>query len=387
MLEIFRFLDKYLGTLFCLFLVFWERAKNLFQPRLVFDRREIKRILLIKTVALGDLILLLPTLKALKETFPRSNLILLTTPRVREVVEGQSFIDETIFFNPTNLPSLINIGKLLRKKDFSLVIEAEHYYRFTTILAYLTGAPWRVGFDLPGQGRRGLFNILVPYHIDWHEVENFYQLAVAVGARKKKEIKLEPLATSKEDERKVKDFLRKEGVKKQDSLIVLHPSTSPRAPSRRWESEKWADLAEILRAKGYRLVISGSSSEDEAVKELLAKLNFKPIVTAGKLNLKEFAVLLRKAVLFIGVDTGALHLAAAEGVPVLGLYGPNTPTKWGPYGVKNRVIYYPLACSPCIRQYQGVVTNCRQNLCLQQITVEEVFQAALELLKAVKTKT
>lgn len=386
MIEFFRFLDKYLGTPICVFLTFFDRVKGFFQPPPVFDPKKVEKILLIKTVALGDLILLLPTLKAIKLTFPQAHLALLTTPRVREVVEGHDFIDEIIYFEPTRFKSLKNIFRQLREKKFSLVIEAEHYYRFTTIISYLIGAPWRVGFNLPRQGRRGLFNLLAPYRVDLHEVENFYQLAVAVGAKKRREIKLEPIAVSQKEQNAVKDFLRREGVKRSDKLIILHPSTSPRAASRRWESEKWAELAEILRAKGFRLIISGSSAEDEAVKEVVAKLNFKPIVSAGKLSLKEFAVLLRSSVLFIGVDTGALHLAAAEGTPVLGLYGPNTPQKWGPYGVKSKTIYHPLNCSPCIRQYRGLVYNCPQNLCLQKITVEEVFQAALELLKSGENK-
>ncbi len=382
MIELFRFFDKYLGTLLCVSLTLFERLKGFFQSPPTFDPQKIEKILVIKTVALGDLILLLPTLKALKETFPQAKLALLTTPRVREVVEGQSFIDEIIYFDPTQLGSLKNIFRKLREKKFTMVVEAEHYYRFTTIIAYLIGATWRVGFALPWQGRKGLFNIKVPYRVDLHEVENFYQLAIAVGARKKREIKLEPVAVSRHDHEKVRDFLKQEGIKRLDRLIILHPSTSPRAASRRWESEKWAELAEILRAKGFRLIISGSSAEDEAVKEVIVKLNFNPVVSAGKLNLKQFAVLLKKAVLFIGVDTGALHLAAAEGTPVLGLYGPNTPLKWGPYGVRSKTIYHPLDCSPCIRQYQGVVYNCRQNLCVQKITVEEVYQAALELLKS-----
>lgn len=382
MIELFRFFDKYLGTPICLSLTQLERLKSFFQPHPTFDPQKIKRILVIKTVALGDLILLLPTLKALKETFPEACLTLLTTPRVREVVEGQNFIDEIIYFDPTNIGSLKNIFQQLREGNFTLVVEAEHYYRFTTIISYLIGAPWRVGFALPRQGRKGLFNIRVPYRIDLHEVENFYQLAVAVGAKRKREIKLEPVVVSRADQEKVRDFLRKEGIQRYEKLIILHPSTSPRATSRRWESEKWAELAEILHTKGFRLIISGSSAEDEAVKEVEAKLNFNPVVSAGKLNLKQFAVLLKRAVLFVGVDTGALHLAAAEGTPVLGLYGPNTPRKWGPYGVKSKTIYHPLNCSPCIRQYQGVVYNCSQNLCLQKITVEEVFQAAMELLKS-----
>ncbi len=382
MIELFRFFDKHLGTLICVFLTLFERLKSFFQPSPAFDSEKIERILVIKTVALGDLILLLPALKALKETFPQARLALLTTPRVKEVVEGQGFIDEIIYFEPTKLGSLKNIFRKLREKKFNLVVEAEHYYRFTTIISYLIGASWRVGFSLPGQGRKGLFNIRVPYRVDLHEVENFYQLAIAVGAKRKREIKLEPIAVSQYDQEKVRDFLKQEGIRRTDKLIILHPSTSPRAASRRWESEKWAELAEILRAKGFRLIISGSSAEDEAVKEVVAKLNFNPVVSAGKLNLKQFAVLLKRAVLFIGVDTGALHLAAAEGTPVLGLYGPNTPLKWGPYGVRSKTIYHPLDCSPCIRQYQGIVYSCGQNLCVQKITVEEVFQTALELLKS-----
>ncbi len=381
MLEVFRFLDKTVGTGICLVLASLEGIKRLFTKTPLFDPKLVKSILVIKTVALGDLTLILPTLRAVKETYPSVKLCLLTTPRVKEVVSGFPYLDEIIYFKPPNLGSLCKTFLKLRKKKFSLVIDAEHYYRFTTILAYLLGAPWRVGFILPGQGRKGLFNLPVSYPLERHEVESFLSLAKAIGA-KVSQVKLVPLVISSSDEEFIKKFLKENGVDKDDFIVVIHPATSLRAKARRWLPERWAELADKLISQfKAKIIFSGARSDGELVKKIVNQMKFEPILAVGQTTLKQFAALTKKANLFIGVDTGPLHVAAAMGTKVIGLFGPNTPLKWGPYGKKNIAIYHPLPCSPCTKQYLGIVSSCEKDDCMRAITVEEVMDAVKKIIK------
>lgn len=346
---------------------------------------------MIKLIAIGDLVVALPTLRALKQSFPDTHLALMTTPRVKEVIEGCPFIDEIIYYDilgkNKGIRGLIKLIRTLRMKKFDLVLELDHYYRITSLITYLAGIKNRVGFDLAGQGRRGLVTIKAPYRIDRHEVEVFLEAAKVVGANIS-EKELVEIWVSEEDMALVNTFLTNEGVAKDDLVIGIHPGTGPSATSRRWAPEKFGKLADwLINDKHAKVIFTGANSElgliNDCVKFMTTRHNAstKPIIAAGKITLKQFAELCRRCKLFICVDTGPLHIAAAMKTKVIGLYGPNTPLKWGPYGNGHIAIYKNLPCSPCTKQYLGQVSKCKNPECMKQISVEDVLAAVCKKLE------
>lgn len=382
--ELFKKVDKIIGTPTCLLLGVLD--KILFRKKS--PQPNWKRILVIKLIAIGDLVVALPTIKTLRKSFPDVYLSMLVTPRVKEVVEGLPYLDKIIYYDilgkDKGIRGLFKIISLLKKEQFDLVIELDHYYRITSIITFFAGIKNRVGFDLPKQGRRGLVTIKIPYLVDVHEVEAFLETAKGIGADISDK-ELVKIWTSAEDKEHIDKFLKEAGVTEEDFLVGIHPGTGPSATSRRWAPEKFGKLADwLIKEKNAKVIFTGANSELELINESIKVMTSKPIIAAGKINLKQFAELCHRCLLFIGVDTGPLHIAAAMKTKVIGLYGPNTPLKWGPYGKGHITIYKNLDCSPCTKQYLGQVSKCQEPKCMEEIGVEEVMQVVEKMLLDIK---
>ncbi|MEW6606591.1 MAG: glycosyltransferase family 9 protein [bacterium] len=371
--ELFKKIDKIIGTPICFVLGVLD--KMFFRKRI--SQHHWQRILVIKLIAIGDLVVALPTIKALRKSFPEAYLTILVTPRVKQVVEGCPYLDRIIYYDilNTGIFGLFKIISLLRKEEFDVVLELDHYYRITSLITFFAGIKNRVGFDLPGQGRRGLVTTKVPYLVQRHEVETFLEAARVIGADISEKALVE-IWVSEQDREYVNRFLKKVGIMEQDLLIGIHPGTGPSAISRRWAPEKFGKLADwLIKEKKAKVIFTGANSEMKLINESVKFMTSQPIIAAGKMNLKQFANLCQRCKLFISVDTGPLHIAAAMKTPVIGLYGPNTPLKWGPYGKQHITIYKNLPCSPCTKQYLGQVSKCKNPKCMEEITVEEVMEA------------
>ena len=374
-------IDKVVGTPLCFLLGVLDKliiTRN--QPP-----TEFKRILIIKLVAIGDLVNALPTLKAIKKSYPQSRLTILVTPRVKEVVEGYPYLDEIVYYDilgkDKGLKGLFRIIRRIRRENFDLVVDLEQYYRITSLISYFSGIPNRAGFDLAGQGRRNLFTIKIPYLTEKHEVETFLEAASQIGADISEKGLVE-IWVSLEDRKYVDRFLKEAGVSTGDLIIGIHPGTGPSAISRRWQTEKYVVLADwMISELKAKVIFTGSPSETGRINEITETMTSPPIVAAGKTNLKQLAEISRICKLFISVDTGPLHIAAAMGTKVIGLFGPNTPVKWGPYGNGHITIYKGLECSPCTKQYLGQVSNCKDPICMKNITVEDVKSTVRQALR------
>lgn len=380
-----KILDKSLGTVICYILgsMIWL-IRRLIKSTSFSKPSDISNVLIIKTVAIGDLVVALPTIKAIRELYPNAKIGLLVTPRVKEVVEGFPYIDEIIFYDvlgkDRGIKGLFNIVRRLRSERYDLVVDLEHYYRFTTLLAFFAGARQIAGFNLPRQGRQLFFTTKVKYQTEKHEVETFLEIPKTLGAKiTSSDIKLEPLAVSAHDKQIIDNFIEINNI--YDGLAIgLHPGTSKVAISRQWMPERFAELARILHKKtGAKIILTGTNDDLPLLSQIASRLEFNPVLAAN-LTLKQFAELASRLLLFVSVDTGPLHVVAAMGTPVIGLYGPNTPVKWGPYGSSNISVYKKIECSPCTKQYLGKVSKCSDNKCMKAITVSDVMQAVDRLL-------
>ncbi len=387
--ELFKKFDKYFGTPLCLFLGWLKKLFLFLRLRRHGKLDDVKRVLAIKLVAVGDLVALLPSLKALRERYPKAHIALMVTPRVRDIVEGTPFVDEIIYYDvlkghsgPLGFFSFI---RTLRLKRFDLVVEFDQRYRITSVMAFLSGAPLHAGFAVPGQGRQALFDIKVPYDQNKHEVETFYDLVKALGHRPQ-EIKLIPVWHSPADSQKVEGFLKENRLSASENLVILHTVTSPIAIERRWEPSKFAQLADyLIEQHSAKVIFTGGPDDVAYIEGILSQMKNRAFVAAGKLSLKQFAALSERTKLIISVDTGALHIAAASGTPVLGLYGPSNPTKWQPYGRQHTYVYLNFSCSPCNLSLTGQVPSCKEPRCMKEIEVEDVIKIVEEKYASVWT--
>ncbi len=386
-------IDRFLGTPLIVLLGAWEWVRRLLSParrRRGFDLSAPRRIAIVKTVAIGDVVQALPTVKALRGRFPHAHITFIVTPRVREVVEGLPFVDEVRYFDVFGahggISGVVRFARELRAQHYDMWIELEHYYRFTTILGYLSGAPVRVGFSIPGQVRRFLFTITAPYPTQKHELESFLSIARVLGACVEGASPV-PIPASEDDARVAREWLAGAGAalpaaQRERGIVILHTTTSPIAVSRRWSADRWIELADrIAERYGLTAVFTGAPDEAADLRALASRTAQPSLVSAGALTLRQFSVLAGQARLMVSVDTGPLHVAAATGVPIVALFGPGDPRKWRPYGPGNAVVRAGLACSPCSTHYTGRISRKTCDDCMRAISVEDVLHAIESLPK------
>ena len=351
-------LDRWVGDILLGLLGVFKYSKNALP-------KAVKKILVIKLIAMGDLIVITPLIRTLKQAYPDATIDLLATPRVAPIVDNMTLYRRVFYwsFGLDFVGSFIKNLWSLRQERYDLVFDLEFYYRLTTLLAVALRPRYLMGFDLQ-PSRTRLFDSAVAYDEQVHVADAFLNMAKALGI-KQLDTTLEPLQTPDID-LQLADF------------IMIHVGTSPRATSRRWNPVYWSDLISRL-SETHLIVLVGGQEESDIMKAIiLPNHNVRNLI--GQLNIPQTAALMKRASLYVGLDTGPTHLAAAMGTPVVAMYGPNTPDRWGPYTQNARILYKPNSCSPCTRQYEGVVSSCRDNQCMMAISVDDVMNAIHSLI-------
>jgi lipopolysaccharide heptosyltransferase II len=311
------------------------------------DPRAVRRILVIRLDLLGDLIFSLPAVRALRATYPRAELTLLTLPYTQPLVELVPEVDRVLTLDVNryrrpagwrHLDEVLRLVRVLRAARYDLCVAL--HGRPAGMLALLSGARYRVGyaahaypfaFNVPVAGRR--------YARRQHEVQYCLDLARAAGAAGADTLPVPALAAPKTPYQPV-------GLAPGERYLVLHPGAS-NGSAKRWPAESWARLArEAASALGLRVVVTGGAGERDLVAGVVDAAGAAALGSTDA-SLLELAALLAGAAALVSGDTGPLHLAAALGRPALGVYGPTAPWQTGPLGAHAGVVRHPVACSPC----------------------------------------
>lgn len=337
-----------------------------------------QRVLVVRTDRLGDVILSLPVLTALKESFPGVHVAMLLRPYTAELIEGYPDVDEILLFGePTKWQSFWRIQdwvRWLRRHHFDTVLFL-HPKPLPALLAFLARIPCRVGTGY--RAYSFLFNKKIFHHRKSgtrHELEFNLDLAEKIGARLKEvtfKIQIPPTAFAIAD-----DFLKENHFSREQKLVILHPGSGGSAKD--WPLEKFVALNDRLHSEaGVKTIVTGGPDEIELIQQAVGQMRFKPAVWSGSHGLKALAALIHQANLFISNSTGPLHLAVALGTPVIGFYCPIVPClprRWGPYGHADSVLTPPVeACQKCSK-------NCRHFNCMDLISVDAALKLALEKL-------
>jgi heptosyltransferase-2 len=342
----------------------------------LFTKASIKRILLVRTDRLGDVILTLPMLSALRRCFPDAYIAMLLRRYTGEILEGNPHLNELIWYDRdhANIPLGEMIATLrMRRFDVAIVV----YPRLR--LAWLL---WRAGIPLRiGTGYRYysfLFNKRVFEHrkdAKRHEVEYNLNLLRELSCDRERDLKAEfYIAVPPEAENNIETLLRSLGIERK-GFVIVHPGSGGSA--REWSPENFGRLAARL-ASDFHIVVTGTSSEEAKVSAVVRASGNAAIPLVGKCTLKELAALIGASSLFVSNSTGPLHLAVAMGTPVVGLYPQHTAMsakRWGPYTGNSAVFVpeRPLDCNTCVEHNSA----CE---CMATITVEAVLAAARSLL-------
>lgn len=353
------------------------------------------KILLIRLRLIGDVVFTTPVLRALKRAFPDARLTYIVEREAAAVVRDNPHIDELIVVARTRgarrLLDDLRLARRLRAARFDIVIDLHGGPR-SSWLARATGAPQRIGYDV--EGRAWLYTRVVhrPRELrPRHSVENQWDLLTAIdgwraAAPDRRDDAVE-MAAGPAVERRVAERLRGLGVGDEHELMVVHVSAGN--PFRRWPEPAFVRLVRTL-AEGSdrrRLILSSGPSDRAAAARIaqaaraeLGNGRAGRIVEFGEFDLAELHALVARSRLFVGGDTGPLHIAATTRTPIVGIYGPTLPERSAPWrdpavpteAVERR----DLACRPCDQR----VCEPGDFRCLTTLMPEDVISAAERVL-------
>lgn len=374
---LFKIIDKYIGILFLWIGSFFVSKKQKTQP-LNFQPHH---ILVVKLSALGDTVLLSSALRAIRKKYPRAKITAIGTSINEEVFRNSRYLDEVILFRPSTPFSLMGF---FLKNRFDLAFDFDQWLRVSAIFTLFSRAKIRVGFKTEGQHKHYIFTHYAEHQRNKHEIDCFLDLIAKVGIPpdgRRTEFNLGEKSIS--NARKLISSLTAGAYA---GLILLHMETPRHAPQRRWPQENYILLAKkiIDRYGGKIKVLINQPTGGKVTSEIttLTELLKGSIFVLPKLSLEEYAAVISLSKIFITPNTGVMHLACAVGTNVIALHGPTDVVKWGPVSFREGQICLatksPLSCSPCL--YLGFEYGCKENKCMNAISVEGVFEEVKKIL-------
>ncbi len=338
-----------------------------------------RSVLILRPCCIGDVLQSTALVNALRHALPDVRLGYAVGPWSRPVLEGNPSLDAIVDTGAVvggRKPSprqYLRLVRTLRAGNWDACFVLERSPLFG-LAAWMAGIPDRIGLDSAGRGLALTWR--VPLRPRRQEAEAALDLARAVG------LDVDDPRTefhpSTLDEQEVDRLALPEDA----PWVVLAPgggvNPGTELTAKRWGSERFGALAGRIAGHGYLPLLVGGSGDRATAEEALAAAGGAAVNLCGRLSLTAVGALLQRSRLLVANDTGVLHLAAAVGTPVVGLFGPTDPALYAPYGVAQHVIWHPRTCSPCFRQRQRP-SDCLLD-CMKSITVDEVEAAALDLL-------
>lgn len=381
--QLLRLADAYIGPFLTFFLYIIGK---------IFLRKQtcctqFKKILLVKLAALGETTILLTVFDRIRKAYPQAEIHVLATPLNSQILEQNSHLYdrlmvEDILKSKFGFVKLIKIIKQLRESGYDLAIDFEPHFYFTPVVLFLANIPVRGGFFYLGARRLLLTHPwrLSPQH---HVLYDFYGLAQSILPLPPPPPRLVAPRIGPENRRHLQQWLQAKGLEGRP-YVVLHPGCGPSGQCRAWPKERFLNLALFLARNHYVVFLSGANSEKYIINFILSHANGAPIYSLmGELSFADYIALLDEARLMVANDTGPMHLGAALRVPTLGLFGPEAPVRYGPFGPGNHYLYQGPPCSPCTYSHRGLrphCTNLTYQKCMLDITEEMAEEKVKEIL-------
>lgn len=345
-----------------------------------------KSILAIRLSSLGDVLMTIPAARALKDHYPQSRLTWLVEGSVADLLAHQTFIDEVIRFPRGSIQGALRSAqfskatremraflKKLRGGEYDLILDFHGIIK-SALFSKMVRGKKTIGFGKTvAKEKSHLFyqNCVENDDKRLHKVERNMLIPRHLGI--KGPIPAVRLETNPEAEKYIDEFFAREGITA--PVFAINPFSSRGSTYKRWEMERYGELIRRMGQKklGKTIILWGPGEKGEArrLKERAGEETFLSCPT----DVPQLLALLRRVTMYIGGDTGMMHLAVFAGTPVLAIFGPTDFKINGPYGPVHRIIRRDLPCSPCKNR------DCKGRECLREITVDDVITGALEVLK------
>jgi heptosyltransferase-2 len=342
---------------------------------------EIKRILVRSANWVGDTVMMLPSLVAVRETFPRAEITVLANPWVLPLLENHPAVDQTMVIDKGGgviraAKEVLLIISRLRNVQFDLAVLFQNAFE-AALLSYLGGVHYRVGYNSDGRGLLLTHTVIRDKAIlSAHQVDYFLGLAHAMGWQVKETNPVVYL--NKEDSKAVDMMLASEGVCGNDMLIGLNPGAAY-GPAKRWPAERFALIGDwVAKRWDAKVVLFGSPAEAAVAEEVEMRMNAQPLNLCGKTTLGQAMALIKRCDFFLTNDSGLMHVAAALNRPLVAVFGPTDHVQTRPVSRNARVVRHDIECSPCLKQVCPL-----DHRCMLSIEPHEVWREMEDLRKEV----
>ena len=315
------------------------------------------------------MVMLTPALRALKRTYPKSDLTLLLRPLVADLMQTHPYVDTCLVDNKTEgrYRSFSSLVRQIRDKAFDLAVVLHPTSFRNALLPFLARVPIRVGAKVGGRGM--LLTLSCEDNTEIHEVHRYLRVLELLNIDNAPSF-LEFWHTDA-DRQFIENLLQAEGILPDDRIIALNLGTT--WTTKRWDVSNFVDVMQQIAhlAPGIKIVLTGASTEQGLTKAFPASLSSINLV--GKTDILQLGALLERCDVCLTCDSGPMHIAAAVGTSTVALFGPTNPVRHQPYGTGHTVVEKPVSCRPCYKQ-----TCHRQDaphLCMKEIGTTEVVSA------------
>jgi lipopolysaccharide heptosyltransferase I len=349
---------------------------------------ENKKILILRLSAAGDVIRTLPSIKFLKEHHPSVSITWIVEEPSHAFLKSQPEIDQVILFPRKRwakgikslrglwgtIGEMVKFVKDLRKQRFDIVLDF-HGILKSGILSFLSGASERIGYE-PRSTKEGnyLFSN-VKVKLPEEKISRFQRnLLLLQGIGLEVRNLQYRLTIPPEDQRPIELFFNALYPSVKRPLVAIHPGTSSKAIFKRWMPDQYSRLADrLVRELQATVLFTRGEEELEWVETIRKEMKEPSLLAPETKSLTQLGEVYRRCNLYIGGDTGPMHIASLMGTPVVVIYGPTDPVENEPFG-KHIKIRKEVGCNPCRNR------SCKELKCLKAIQVDDVFKATKEIL-------
>jgi len=325
---------------------------------------------------LGDLLFIIPLFRAFKKKFPDAETVFigrLLHSYVKPVFDNCPYIDRLIDFHlyeKKSAAAYASFVRRLRRERFDLIVDTQRKF-LPSLLLSLSGAKFMISYS--SGGIFSDFPVNTENRTGRHTSDVSLDLARA-ACIENPETHLE-ISTGEENRRYAEEFYSGAGVSPSDILVGFIPGAG--VHTRQWNGGKFAALADRLANELHcRLIAFGSLKDKPAIDDVISRSGAPFIIEDfGRKSILDSAALMARCNAIVGVDSGPLHVADAAGAPCVGIYGPTLPDRFGLLGKRTIEVCRHEDCAPCSDM------NCSHRKCLEDITVDEVFDAVKKILE------
>jgi len=396
--------DRWVGGPLCAILTAFRKIfESAARPR----PRDVERILFVKFAEQGSTVLAYPAILRAVEMVGRENVYFVVFEDNRFILDAMKIIpDGNVITIPTNSVFGLATGALravlqVRKIGIDAVVDMEFLTRFSAILTFMSGAKSRVGFHTffgDGPYRGDLMTHRLLYNPHLHTSQMFEAMVEALTRDPSvlptfdfRPSENQPLATfrpSPSEVAEINALLQRVNPRIGTApLILLNPNASDLLPLRRWPPLRYVELAQRLLERYPELFIgfTGAPAEAGPNNQLANEVGSERVIPlAGKTTLRQVLALYTRSQILVTNDSGPAHFASMTPIRVVALFGPETPALFAARSPNATAMWAGIACSPCVNAYNNRQSVCRNNVCMQAITVDDVFENVTRIYDSLK---